>query len=277
MSPVTRDRRRAVLRLALFALAIAAGFAAVTLAGFGPDDARRWVDDAGRSGPLVFVLVAAALGLVLFPGHVTAAAAGVLFGAFAGTGLMLAAAVLGLDRGVAARAPARRGRAALAARPARPAPAGLGERERLRAVLASRLAPGVPASVVNYLAGLSGIRTRAFVAAVALGALPKTIAYVALGGALSDPVSTRGAIAVALYVVAAAGGALVAAPAPGPRAGAARAGRAETASIEGGGVGEPAVHRASIGPVRGSGSRSPVQGDRQLRARTKNSPVGPDR
>ena len=80
MSPVTRDRRRAVLRLALFALAIAAGFAAVTLAGFGPDDARRWVDDAGAAGPLVFVLVAAALGLVLFPGHVTAAAAGVLFG-----------------------------------------------------------------------------------------------------------------------------------------------------------------------------------------------------
>ena len=68
MSPVTRDRRRAVLRLALFALAIAAGFAAVTLAGFGPDDARRWVDDAGPVGPLVFVLVAAALGLVLFPG-----------------------------------------------------------------------------------------------------------------------------------------------------------------------------------------------------------------
>ena len=53
------------------------------------------------------------------------------------------------------------------------------------AVLASRLAPGVPAGIVNYLAGLAGIRTRAFVAAVALGSLPKTIAYVALGGALS--------------------------------------------------------------------------------------------
>ena len=187
MSPVTRDRRRAVLRLALFALVIAAGFAAVTLAGFGPDDARRWVADAGPFGPLVFVLVAAALGLVLFPGHVTAAAAGVLFGAFAGTGLMLAAAVLG---STAALLLARQlGADALHSL--------LGPRARRRqawvnengfaAVLASRLAPGVPAGVVNYLAGLSGIRTRAFVAAVALGALPKTIAYVALGGALSDP------------------------------------------------------------------------------------------
>jgi len=43
-----------------------------------------------------------------------------------------------------------------------------------------------------------------------LGALPKTIAYVALGGALSDPVSARGGVAVALYLAAAAGGALVA-------------------------------------------------------------------
>ena len=34
---------------------------------------------------------------------------------------------------------------------------------------------------------------RAFAAAVALGALPKTVAYVALGGALSAPFSTRGA------------------------------------------------------------------------------------
>jgi uncharacterized membrane protein YdjX (TVP38/TMEM64 family) len=45
---------------------------------------------------------------------------------------------------------------------------------------------------------------------VALGALPKTIAYVVLGGALSDPLSTRGAFAVALNIGAAAGGALIA-------------------------------------------------------------------
>ena len=78
------------------------------------------------------------------------------------------------------------------------------------AVLASRLAPGVPAGVVNYVAGLAGIRTRAFAAAVSLGSLPKTIAYVALGGALSDPVSMRGAIAVALYAAAALGGLIAA-------------------------------------------------------------------
>ena len=68
----------------------------------------------------------------------------------------------------------------------------------------------MPSGAINYLAGLAGIRARAFYAAVALGSLPKTIAYVTLGGALSDPLSARGAFAVALYAAAAAGGALVA-------------------------------------------------------------------
>jgi uncharacterized membrane protein YdjX (TVP38/TMEM64 family) len=77
-------------------------------------------------------------------------------------------------------------------------------------VLAGRLAPATPSGIINFLAGLAGIRPRAFYPAVALGALPKTIAYVTLGGAMSDPVSPRGAFAVALYVGAAACGALVA-------------------------------------------------------------------
>src|SRR5918997_1820871 len=76
------------------------------------------------------------------------------------------------------------------------------------AVLASRLTPGVPAGPINYLAGLAGIRPRAFLAAIALGALPKTIAYVALGGALSDPLSARGAIAVGVFALAGLGGVL---------------------------------------------------------------------
>ena len=68
----------------------------------------------------------------------------------------------------------------------------------------------MPSGMVDYLAGLAAIRPRAFFAAVALGALPKTIAYVTLGGALSDPLSARGAFAIALYLGAAAGGAVIA-------------------------------------------------------------------
>ena len=207
---LTADRRRAVVRLALFGAAIACAFAVVALAGIGPSDARRWVDSAGPAGPVLFVLAGGVLGLALFPGHVTAAVAGVLFGALAGTALALAAAVLGAALCAVA---ARRGGADAVH-------AVLGPRGRrwrswvadngFNAVLVSRLAPATPSGVVNYVAGLAGIALRTILLAVALGALPKTIAYVSLGGALSDPLSTKGAVAVALYVAAAAGGLLVA-------------------------------------------------------------------
>jgi uncharacterized membrane protein YdjX (TVP38/TMEM64 family) len=204
------DRRRAVARLVALALLVALAFVGLTLAGVTPGSVRHWVADAGPLGPVLFVLAAGALGVALFPGHVTAAAAGVLFGIVGGTAVTLAVTLIGAALSfVVAR---RVGAEALLTL--------LGPRGRLRrdwvrengfnAVLASRLAPGVPAGMVNYLSGLAGLRARAFLAAVALGAVPKTIAYVALGGALSDPVSARGAVAVGLDLAAAAGGALVA-------------------------------------------------------------------
>ena len=204
------DRRRAAARLAGLGLAIAAAFVAVSLAGIGPRDAQRWMAAAGPAGPVVFVLTAGVLCLALFPGHVSAVVAGVLFGALAGTALALAAAVLG---------------AALCLTAARLLGSDavhslLGPRgarwqtwlaaNGFSAVLACRLAPATPSGLVNYMAGLAGVRPRALLGAVALGALPKTVAYVTLGGALSDPLSSRAALAVALYVGAAAGGALIA-------------------------------------------------------------------
>ena len=143
------------------------------------------------------MLAGGLLGLALFPGNVTATVAGVLFGAVAGTALALAAALLGagLCLLVARRLGADAVLSLLGPR-GRPWHAWL-KANGFSAVLASRLAPGAPAGVTNYLSGLAGIRPRAFFPAVALGTLPKTIAYVTLGGALSDPLSARGAVAVA--------------------------------------------------------------------------------
>jgi uncharacterized membrane protein YdjX (TVP38/TMEM64 family) len=134
----------------------------------------------------------------------------VLFGAGAGTALALAATLLGAA--LCLLAARRFGADAVLSRLG---PSGRRWRAWLTAngfsaLLACRLAPGTPSGIVNYLAGLAGIRPRAFYCAVSLGALPKTIAYVSLGGALSDPLSTRGAFAVAVHVGAAAGGALIA-------------------------------------------------------------------
>ena len=202
------DRRAAVVRLSLLGLAIAISFFAVTVAGLSPSDAEQWVDGAGVAGPAVFVLAGGLLALALFPGHVVATVAGVLFGALAGTALALAAALLGA--GLCMLAARRLGADALQSLLS---PRALRWQDWVAAngfsaVLASRLAPGLPAGPVNYLAGLTGIRSRAFLAAVALGALPKTIAYVALGGTLADPISANGAFAGALFIAAALGGVL---------------------------------------------------------------------
>jgi uncharacterized membrane protein YdjX (TVP38/TMEM64 family) len=185
-------RWRALARLIVLGLAVGAVSLGVSLAGIGLGDAQGWVEQAGVAGPVVFVLAGGVLGLALFPGQVVAAVAGMLFGAVAGTALALGAAALAAASCVLA------GRwlgadAVLSLL----GPRGRRWRTWLRengfaAVLACRLAPGTPAGILNYVAGLAGIRLGPIIAAVALGALPKTIAYVALGGgALGSAVGPR--------------------------------------------------------------------------------------
>ena len=210
--PADPARRRALARLGLAVLALAAlvGVLSLTVGIPAPSQLAAWARSAGPAAPVLFVLFAAVSTCVMFPGQVTAGAAGVLFGVAGGVALTLAAAVLGATI------------AFLLARGAGAAPISrlLGPRathwrewiaERgFSAVLTARLLPGTPASVLNYAAGLTAMPLRAFAAAVAIGAMPKTIAYVALGGALSAPFSTRGAVALALYVSTALAGAFLA-------------------------------------------------------------------
>lgn len=193
--------------LALVALVAAL---ALTVGVPTPAELAAWARDAGPAAPALFLLFGALSTCVLFPGNVTATAAGVVFGVFGGIALTLAAATLGGTL------------AFLLARGAGAAPIGrlLGPRatywrtwiaERgFSAVLTARLLPGTPAGVLNYAAGLTAMPVRAFAAAVAIGALPKTLAYVALGGALSAPFSTRGLLAISLYAATALAGALLA-------------------------------------------------------------------
>jgi uncharacterized membrane protein YdjX (TVP38/TMEM64 family) len=210
--PSDPARRRALARVGIAVLALAALVAvlASTVGVPSPSQLAGWTRSAGPAAPVLFVLIAAVSTCVLFPGQVTATAAGVLFGVLGGVALTLAAAVLGasvaflLARGVGATPIAR-----LLGPRATQWRAWIAERG-FSAVLTARLLPGTPASVLNYAAGLTAMPLRAFAAAVAVGALPKTVAYVALGGALSAPFSTRGVVAIALYAATAIAGAALA-------------------------------------------------------------------
>lgn len=159
-------------------------------------DIRTWVEEHVRDpvrslgvlGPVLFIVVGALLTMSLFPGPVLCAIGGVIFGTALGIPTVLATVVLGavlafsLSRWWAHDSVER-------------AAAGHGRVQAIRAwvgrrgfvaVLLARAAPGMPYNLVNYAAGLTPVSLPAFAAATALGAAPRTSAYVALGGTFGD-------------------------------------------------------------------------------------------
>jgi uncharacterized membrane protein YdjX (TVP38/TMEM64 family) len=200
------------LRLAVFAALVLGLFIAATVSGSLPsaEDVRDWGDGLGWTGPLVFIL-AAACGLCLFvPGPVLAGAAGLLFGTAGGTPIALTFIVLGavmqmsISRYLA-------GDAAAELLPERVKRFDrFIEQRGFWAVFYMRLAPAIPYNLVNYGAGLTSLKVRAMAAGTAVGALPRTFAWVALGGSLDDLGSTEAKVAIALLVAMALFGAVLA-------------------------------------------------------------------
>jgi uncharacterized membrane protein YdjX (TVP38/TMEM64 family) len=203
---------RARLRLALFAAIVLALFAAATVSGRLPsaEEVRDWGDGLGWVGPLVFI-PAAACGLCLFmPGPVLAGAAGLLFGTAGGTPIALSFIVLGavmqmsISRYLA-------GDAAAQLLPERVKRFDRFIEERgFWAVFYMRIAPAIPYNLVNYGAGLTSLKLRSMAAGTAVGGLPRTFAWVALGGNLDDLGSTEAKVAIALLLAMAFGGAVLA-------------------------------------------------------------------
>ena len=213
MEPASTDGHRAArLRLAAFAAVVLTLFLAATLSGELPDagKVRDWGEGLGVAGPLVFI-PAAAVGLCLFvPGPVLAGGAGLLFGTGPGTAVALSFVVLGAVMQMSIS----RYLAGDAARHLLPERVKRFDRfieERgFWAVFYMRLAPGIPYNLVNYGAGLTALELRAMAAGTAVGALPRTFAWAALGGNLNDLGAPEAKIAIALLVLMAVVGAFLA-------------------------------------------------------------------
>ena len=200
------------LRLGIFAAIVLGLFAAATLSGSLPsaDEVRDWGEGLGWSGPLVFIPAAACALCLFVPGPVLAGGAGLLFGTAAGTPIALTFIVLGavmqmsISRYLA-------GDAAAHLLPERVKRFDRFIEERgFWAVFYMRLAPAIPYNLVNYGAGLTSLKVRAMAAGTAVGALPRTFAWVALGGSLDDLGSPEARVAIALLVAMAIFGALLA-------------------------------------------------------------------
>jgi uncharacterized membrane protein YdjX (TVP38/TMEM64 family) len=200
------------LRLTVFGAIVLALFATATLSGSLPSagEVRDWGEELGWAGPLVFVPAAACALCLFMPGPVLAGGAGLLFGTAAGTPIALAFIVLGavmqmsISRYLA-------GDAAAHLLPERVKRFDRFIEERgFWAVFYMRLAPAVPYNLVNYGAGLTSLKVSAMAAGTAVGALPRTFAWVALGGSLDDLGAPEAKVAIALLVAMALLGALLA-------------------------------------------------------------------
>jgi uncharacterized membrane protein YdjX (TVP38/TMEM64 family) len=204
--------RRARLRVIAFVAAIGALAAGTTLSGNLPNsgEVRDFGESLGWAGLLLWIPVTAVLNSVFVPGPVLAGAAGLLFGTVVGTPLAIAAATVTACFQMAI------GRYLAGAEVGRLLPErvrridGFLERRGFWAVLYIRLAPGIPYTLVNYGAGLTRLRFRDMAAGTVIGAAPRTFAYVALGGSIQDIGSPESVAAIALLVVIAIVGAILA-------------------------------------------------------------------
>lgn len=180
--------RAALIKAGALAL-IVLGAVGLALVLGTPDIAamRVRVDAAGPWGPALFFALYAGLALIPCPKALLTAAGGALFGLWAGSGLSLAGALVGavisfgVGRILGRDAVDRLIRGRLARVDALLADHGLS------AVLIVRLVPVVPFIAINYASGLSGVRFRHYVLGSALGMVPGSLAYAALGAYGTNP------------------------------------------------------------------------------------------
>jgi uncharacterized membrane protein YdjX (TVP38/TMEM64 family) len=185
--PLTSQRRAARRRLGLLALVLVASFAlaAVLL----PHDASALARLAQLPAPLLAAGAIAAWTLLtpaMVSGTLLAAATGLLLGAGAGMPVALAGSTLGAGAAFLVSRRLGRGPADALAGPRMRRLRERVERRPVLSIVLARAAPGSPATVLNYAAGLTRIGLRQFLAGTLIGGAPRVLAYTALGGAAAE-------------------------------------------------------------------------------------------
>lgn len=198
---------RLVLLVGLLLVALAA---AVTADLPTVPETRAYVESTGPFAPLVFVLLYATVTLAPLPKNLLSAVAGLVFGLGLGSLLTYLAAMIGavvafvLGRRLGRSAVERYTGTRVAEVDARV------ERHGLVTVLLLRLVPVVPFTAINYTAGLTRLRRRDYLLGTAVGIVPGTVAYVALGSYGTSPLSWPFVTAAGALAALAVGGAVVA-------------------------------------------------------------------
>jgi uncharacterized membrane protein YdjX (TVP38/TMEM64 family) len=196
--------------LLLLAGLVAAGVVLRELSAAGVLDARLlgWLSATlGVPGEVVFVGLGAAACMVGVPRQAVAFAGGTAFGALAGSGLSLAAMLLGCAgsflwaRAIGRDWARRRIERAFSGRLAR-LDRFIAENP-FTATLTLRLLPVGNNLALNLLAGLSGVSLLPFLAASALGYVPQTVVFALLGKGVRVDGAVQLGLGLALFVLSA--------------------------------------------------------------------------
>lgn len=148
----------------------------------------NWIKGVGPAGPAIFILFYIVLCVLLIPGSVLTAGAGVLFGVALGTVYVSIASVAGatcaflIGRYLARAWVARK----IEGNPKFKAIDEAVAREGWKIVGLTRLSPVFPFTLLNYAYGLTKVSLRDYVLASWIAMLPGTVLYVYLGSLLGD-------------------------------------------------------------------------------------------
>lgn len=167
--------------VALAAILAAAVIAAAVIELPDVDTIRLAAADGGVWAAAGFSVVYAVVTLTPVPKNLVSIAAGVVWGLPVGFVIVYAGAIAGAAAGfgisrVLGRAVIERLTGARMAAIDR----ALGNRGTA-AVIGTRLVPVIPFTVLNYAAGLTGVRLRHYLVGTAVGIVPGTAAYIAVG------------------------------------------------------------------------------------------------
>jgi len=147
-----------------------------------------WMRGAGLFGVLAYAGVYVAAAILLLPGSVLTAGAGLAYGPWLGILIVSPVSVLAatlaflIGRTIARPWVERR----VGSDPTLKAIDAAIGRDGLKVVLLLRLSPVFPFNVLNYALSLTRVRTREYVLGSFIGMLPGTFLYVYIGSAVAD-------------------------------------------------------------------------------------------
>lgn len=158
---------------------------------FSPEEVRKFIQDKGNLGPLVYIILFTILPAFFFPVPVLAIAAGLAFGFWAALLYTIIGACLNfiltflLSRGILHDRVQTYLEKSDKAETLRKFMRG-NNAQQFWLLIALRLIPIIPYSLINYAYGLTGISLKKYTLASLLGILPGTVLMVNIGDSVMD-------------------------------------------------------------------------------------------